>query len=128
MQRSGLWLAAIIFPAILLMPSLVNIYVITDFQLHQEFIAQNLCVNKEKKDSDCHGTCYLKKKLKESNSQEAEIPKEKIREEMGSKYTVALSGLKPFIQPQCACVHFSPDEELQTSPLPALFRPPNQAV
>jgi hypothetical protein len=36
---------------------------VTYFQLNQQFIADVLCINKEKPALQCHGKCYLKKKL-----------------------------------------------------------------
>jgi hypothetical protein len=38
--------------------------VITYFTLNQEYIATELCINKEKPAMACHGTCFLKKNLK----------------------------------------------------------------
>lgn len=34
-----------------------------DFELDREYIAKNLCVQKNKKNNTCKGTCHLKKKL-----------------------------------------------------------------
>ncbi len=38
--------------------------IILDFYLHRDYIAANLCQNRNKSNSTCHGKCYLKKKLK----------------------------------------------------------------
>src|SRR6478752_3249486 len=38
--------------------------VITYFNLNQDYIARVLCINKERPAMACHGTCFLKKKLK----------------------------------------------------------------
>lgn len=51
---------------LVLMMSLQCFYqlgVITYFQLNQEFIAEVLCINKEKPAMKCHGQCFLKAKL-----------------------------------------------------------------
>lgn len=38
-------------------------YVWVDFKLNQEFIANNLCVEKDIEESTCEGNCHLKKEL-----------------------------------------------------------------
>jgi hypothetical protein len=43
--------------------SFYKLGVITYFQLNREFIAEVLCINKEKPATMCHGQCFLKKKL-----------------------------------------------------------------
>lgn len=41
-----------------------------DYLLNKSYIANNLCVNKDKPDSDCQGKCHLVKELKKVNNQE----------------------------------------------------------
>ena len=51
-----------------------------DYLINRDYIAQNLCVNRDVPDSCCKGKCYLKKQLsKESEKKEAEpnAPKKK---------------------------------------------------
>jgi hypothetical protein len=36
------------------------------YALYKDYIAKNLCVNKDKPKSCCHGKCYLEKQLKKS--------------------------------------------------------------
>lgn len=43
--------------------------IVINFLANQEFIAQNLCENIEKPELECHGKCYLTKKLKEDEKQ-----------------------------------------------------------
>jgi hypothetical protein len=42
------------------------------FHLNRSYIAQKLCVNKAKPELKCKGKCYLKKKLKEAESNQEE--------------------------------------------------------
>jgi len=65
----------IISIALILLMSLQCLYklgVITYFQLNQDFIAEVLCVNKEKPDIMCHGQCFLDKNLEVADSQTPE--------------------------------------------------------
>lgn len=51
---------------LILMMSLQCFYqlgVITYFQLNQNFIAEVLCINKDRPAMKCHGQCFLKEKL-----------------------------------------------------------------
>jgi hypothetical protein len=38
------------------------------FWLNQTYIIENLCINRQKPELACNGKCYLKKKIKESDS------------------------------------------------------------
>ncbi len=34
-----------------------------DYFLHKKYIEENLCINRDKPELNCHGTCHLKKEL-----------------------------------------------------------------
>jgi hypothetical protein len=44
------------------------------FKLNQDYIAKNLCVEKDVAGSTCKGCCQLKKKLNEQQEQKKELP------------------------------------------------------
>ncbi len=44
------------------------------FKLNQDYIAKNLCVEKDVAGSTCKGCCQLKKKLNEQQQQKKELP------------------------------------------------------
>ena len=48
--------------------SKLSIYV--NFKLNQDFIAEVLCINKDKPVSNCNGNCYLSKQLKVQEEKE----------------------------------------------------------
>jgi len=53
----------------------VNLAVLGDFLVNNEYIREVLCVNKEKPELACGGKCYLMQQLQESQqSQEQEFP------------------------------------------------------
>ena len=53
----------------LVLPSIV----LVEFKMNQDFIAENLCVEKEIKESTCNGKCHLKKELKKVEKK-SEVP------------------------------------------------------
>lgn len=56
--------------------SKLSIYV--NFKINQDFIAEVLCINKDKPMSTCNGKCYLSKQLKEREEQEEkQTPRER---------------------------------------------------
>ena len=51
-----------------------RIYVLVDFQINKEYIAENLCVNKEEPESCCEGSCHLEKELTKVEENENQGP------------------------------------------------------
>ena len=49
-------------------------FVVLDFYLNQDYIAKNLCINRDKPKMHCNGKCHLKKKLREEDKKEQESP------------------------------------------------------
>jgi len=49
-------------------------FVMLDFYINQDYIAKNLCVNRDKPMMHCNGKCHLKKKLNEEDKKEHESP------------------------------------------------------
>lgn len=45
-------------------------FVMLDFEINKDFIAKNLCVNKDKPKCCCHGKCYLKKQLDKADNEQ----------------------------------------------------------
>jgi hypothetical protein len=45
-------------------------FVIIGFEANRNYIAQNLCENRTKPKSCCHGKCFLKKQLTKDNDQQ----------------------------------------------------------
>ena len=55
-----------------LLPQLARVWIIIDFRINQEFIADVLCINKNDPSSMCNGKCYLSKQLKKIEVHEKE--------------------------------------------------------
>jgi hypothetical protein len=47
---------------------IIPVLPVIDYLLHKDYIAKNLCVNRNKPHSCCKGKCYLVKQLKKTNT------------------------------------------------------------
>ena len=56
--------------------SFVKLGVVIWYQVNKEYVAQNLCENRDKPEMNCCGKCYLRKQLKkvETNNTGTNIP------------------------------------------------------
>lgn len=77
---------------IFLVQPLYKLAVLVQFELNQSYIAQNLCVQKDKKDNACQGRCVLAERLKISEPQESQdIPLPNIlKEEIPTQFIETL--------------------------------------
>lgn len=53
-----------------MLPNLSKIGILIDFKINQDFIAEVLCIDREKPMSTCNGKCYLSEQLKKDEEQE----------------------------------------------------------
>lgn len=53
--------------------------IVMSFQLNRDFIAKNLCVNRNRPQLNCNGKCYLAKKLKDQHEREDRETTERIQ-------------------------------------------------
>lgn len=63
-------LLSILLLMIFLSPGLVKVWVVVDFTINQEYIAELFCVNKEEPITVCNGKCFLSDQLKRTEPQE----------------------------------------------------------
>jgi hypothetical protein len=71
-----------------MLPNLTKIGILIDFKINQDFIAEVLCINREKPMSTCNGKCYLSEQLKKAEEQEEKAPvNKKERIEVGYYYS-----------------------------------------
>jgi hypothetical protein len=47
-----------------------KLYVFAGFELNRNYIAEKLCINKDKPELNCHGKCFLMKKLAEAEKKQ----------------------------------------------------------
>lgn len=70
----------------MLFQSFSKVVILTEFKINQNYIARNLCVNRNKPELHCNGKCHLRKQLAKDDA-EQNAPLSKIKFE---KFEVAL--------------------------------------
>ena len=51
-------------------PVITQLYIVADFKINQEIIAELFCIKRSEVKSGCHGNCFLTNRLKEQDQQE----------------------------------------------------------
>ena len=54
----------------MLLQAFSNVLVVTGYELNKDYIARNLCVNRDKPKMHCNGCCHLKKELAQNEKQD----------------------------------------------------------
>lgn len=60
--------------AAVFLQSFAPLVILVDFKIHQDFIAEVLCINRDEPELQCNGQCHLKDKLSEQQEQEQQAP------------------------------------------------------
>ncbi|MGK7397350.1 MAG: hypothetical protein ACNS62_22425 [Candidatus Cyclobacteriaceae bacterium M3_2C_046] len=71
---------SIIFLLIILIQPLNRLLIYISFRINQEYIANNLCVNRLDKITVCYGSCQLTKKIEEQEQKEQQFPTSAMRD------------------------------------------------
>ncbi len=110
--------------AVLLQCSM-KVAIVAYYQINKDYIASNLCVNKEKPKMQCNGKCYLSKKIKAQEDQEQKLPSVlKGLDEITlfcSHYTISFS---PVIHVISNLLNQKYILKYYNSPLVGIFQPP----
>lgn len=64
------FIISIFLLASLLTQNISKLIIVINYQVNKEYIAKNLCVNRDKPKSCCEGKCELKKQLDEEDKKE----------------------------------------------------------
>ncbi|HEV9038211.1 MAG TPA: hypothetical protein VGQ51_16365 [Puia sp.] len=102
---------------------------IAEFRINRDYIAQNLCVNRNKPSCCCKGKCYLNKKLAEDQSQQ-QTPGKDARHEEIPLQVLRATNIVPV--PVVTILHHRPatrhlDDEPQEY-IPSFFAPPRETM
>lgn len=65
-------ISAYIFFIALVCQTFSQIFVVTNFLINRDFIAQNLCENIDKPELNCHGTCFLNEELEKDTERKSD--------------------------------------------------------
>jgi hypothetical protein len=77
--------------------------ILLSFRVNQEFIAQNLCVQKEVEDNCCKGSCQLKKQLTDDDNKSESIPFQNFKDKL--EVLLFCDTKNPFSFEQCLSNH-----------------------
>lgn len=105
-------------------PSLSKTWILLDFKIHQDFIVQVLCINKDEPAVMCNGNCYLTQQL--ANQEQKEDTPFAAAKKFELTYTLEELDTYKFAsvlyQPACIAFHRG---EIVSSFLDEVFHPPN---
>ncbi|HVI43958.1 MAG TPA: hypothetical protein VM802_03795 [Chitinophaga sp.] len=77
-------------------------FVMLDFYINQDYIARNLCVNRDKPQMHCNGKCHLRSRLNEEDRKNQENPERKTDNRSEIFYAAWLERTLP--KPACIAV------------------------
>jgi hypothetical protein len=66
------------------------------FKINQEYIAKNLCVEKDVENSTCKGCCQLKKKLENQEKQKEQLPPSQTNKNNVDFFAQEITQIKQF--------------------------------
>jgi len=98
------------------------------YLLRQDFIAEHLCVNRDKPEEDCHGKCHLRKQLeRQQQRQKEERQAASLVLLIGGSLLAAETVALP--EPSARTVAYAPPPEARAPAPPAteVFHPPQAA-
>ncbi|MEO6948427.1 MAG: hypothetical protein ABI123_02260 [Ginsengibacter sp.] len=114
-----------IFLLFIFCSQIFSTYIIeADFLINQSFIAENLCVNKDKPVMKCKGKCYLSKKLNEQQNNDQQVPVSK-NQKIDIQPFLLVGALSVDGEAIAKKITFFNRNEMETGSLQrSIFRPP----
>ncbi len=118
---------AFVLCAVLAFPWVSKVAITADFVIHQDYIAQNLCENRDKPDLHCNGTCVLMQKLKlkkDTSNEPRELPK--LAQTEISSFLVIDFDFAPLYNPESVIDENLPchSKDIKSLYLKDIFHPP----
>ncbi len=110
-----------------MLPNLKKIGILIDFKINQDFIAEVLCINREKPMSTCNGKCYLSEQLKKAEEQEKQQAPASQKERLEVVHFFSKSSFDLILYPGSFVGKLNPacvDEFYTSSYITDIFRPP----
>lgn len=117
--------AIIVFSAVLLQ-AFSTVMIVAAFYANREYIANNLCENRDKPKMQCKGKCSLNKQLAKEGGHQAPVPQNVQKEELLLYYEGGAFAISYGRQPAEERKQFFAYNELNTIDLPGtVFHPPD---
>ncbi|MFK7807974.1 MAG: hypothetical protein AB8F74_09270 [Saprospiraceae bacterium] len=80
---------AICLSCLMLTLAVRDLITYVQFQINRDFIAKNFCINRDVKEINCHGTCFLNKTIKENKEKESKMPAPDNKEKTTTVYILS---------------------------------------
>jgi len=110
----------------LLSANFSRLFVYAGFELNKEYIATQLCENKDKPLLHCDGHCYFMKKVKQAQDKEKSNERQTQKSLFQEVFVKSSSSVKFFSQ--VIATVFTPYQVLKATPFSgAVFQPPQLA-
>lgn len=117
--------AIIVFSAVL-MQTFSTVMIMAAFYANRDYIAANLCENRDKPKMQCNGKCSLNKQLAKEAEHQAPVPQNVHKEELLLYYEGSTFAISYGQQPAEEGMQFPAYNELNTIDLPGtIFHPPD---
>lgn len=117
------WLLYLLIP-IMLLQSNMTIVICTSFYYNQNYIEKYLCLQRGFKVNNCHGQCYLMKKLKDKQENEQKNFKVNFQEDLIEKIALITIPKSTFIILKNVEYPNYREHNKGNEALESLFRPP----
>jgi hypothetical protein len=99
--------------------------VVLDYRINKDFIAKNLCENRNRPGMHCEGRCYLCKKVKAENKKDQENPERRADNRFESLCVAQVGTLVPPFRTLRVFCYLRYDEDPCDLSLAACFHPPS---
>ncbi len=103
--------------------SIGDSFILLVFKLNQQYIATNLCVQKEVDNNNCQGCCQLKKQMEQQNEQDKANPNQSKRKILIDLFTVATQTSRIICSSKTISYYTVNTFQLQTF-IAEIFHPP----
>lgn len=108
---------------------LSEMLVYVSFKINQEYIAKNLCVEKDVEGSTCKGCCQLKKKLDDQKQTKEALPVPVNQfEKLDINFVDNSQNTKVVYEPGIVLLRYSPNGNYHFQPNLRIFHPPQKSV
>ena len=112
----------------ILLQTFFSSMILTHYMMNKEFIAKNLCENRNKPMMHCNGKCHLRKQLEEQQKKDS-APLQSLKEKLELQYfsrvtlSIAAPALHELILPDTSYSFFIPKTAIRS-----VFHPPPAPV
>ena len=118
-------LIAAIFIIAFLIQTFSEAVIIIDFYANQKYIAQNLCVNKDKPMMHCCGKCQLRKRLQQQQNSDKQSPEQRSSNKNEVLSSRSFFATAPLIKRQELCINYTDLSFAKEIKMPrSFFHPP----